>query len=97
MTAHTPQPNRQTLYVAIALALGILVGELLSLTVGGTETLKQIVGIFSALTDIFHSGGGHGQNGRYSYRRAGRHQGDAMVFLGFYFQPVAGHAAGECV
>jgi len=39
MTAHTPQPNRQTLYVAIALALGILVGELLSLTVGGTAAV----------------------------------------------------------
>ena len=53
MTFHTPQPNRQTLYVAIALVLGIIVGELLSLTLGGTETIKQIIGIFAALTDIF--------------------------------------------
>ena len=34
MTTHpqNPQPNRQTLYVAIALVLGIVVGELLNLT-----------------------------------------------------------------
>ena len=50
---HTQQPNRQTLYVAIALVLGIIVGELLGLTLGGTEAMKQIIGIFSALTDIF--------------------------------------------
>jgi len=53
MTTHTRKPNRQTLYVAIALVLGIIVGELLSLTLGGTEAVKQVVGIFSALTDIF--------------------------------------------
>ena len=53
MTIHTPQPNRQTLYVAIALVLGIIVGELLSLTLGGTEAIKPIIGIFAALTDIF--------------------------------------------
>ncbi|MDO9047571.1 MAG: dicarboxylate/amino acid:cation symporter [Methylobacter sp.] len=53
MTTHTQQPNRQTLYVAIALVLGIIVGELLSLMLGGTEAVKQIVGIFAALTDIF--------------------------------------------
>jgi Na+/H+-dicarboxylate symporter len=53
MTTHTSQPNRQTLYVAVALVLGIIVGELLSLTLGGTEAVKQVIGIFSALTDIF--------------------------------------------
>lgn len=53
MTTHTQHPNRQTLYVAIALVLGIIVGELLSLTLGGTETVKQVIVIFSALTDIF--------------------------------------------
>ena len=36
MTTHpqNPQPNRQTLYVALALVLGIMVGELLNLTLG---------------------------------------------------------------
>ena len=59
MTTHpqNPQPNRQTLYVAIALALGIAVGELLNLTLGSAGTpspaLNQIIAIFSVLTDIF--------------------------------------------
>ncbi|MDP1664387.1 MAG: dicarboxylate/amino acid:cation symporter [Methylobacter sp.] len=56
MTTHTQRPNRQTVYVAVALVLGIIVGELLSLTLGGVEphsALKPIIGIFSALTDIF--------------------------------------------
>lgn len=53
MTTHPQQPNRQTFYVALALVLGIIVGELLSLTLGGTESVKQILGIFAALTDIF--------------------------------------------
>ena len=55
MTIHpqNPQPNRQTLYVAIALALGIVVGELLNLTLGSGNALNQIVEIFSVLTDIF--------------------------------------------
>lgn len=53
MTTHTPQTNRQTLYVAITLALGIVIGELLNLSLGGTEAIKQIITIFSALTDIF--------------------------------------------
>jgi Na+/H+-dicarboxylate symporter len=53
MMTHTQQPNHQTLYVAIALVLGIIAGELLSLTLGGTEAVKQVIGIFSALTDIF--------------------------------------------
>jgi Na+/H+-dicarboxylate symporter len=52
-TTHPPQPNRQTLYVAIALILGIIAGELLNLTLGGTEAMKPIIGIFAALTDIF--------------------------------------------
>lgn len=53
MTAHTQQPNRQTLYVAVALVFGIIVGELLNLKLGGTEAMKPIIGIFAALTDIF--------------------------------------------
>jgi Na+/H+-dicarboxylate symporter len=59
MTTHpqNPQPNRQTLYVAIALVLGIAVGELLNLTLGSAGTpnpaLNQIVEVFSVLTDIF--------------------------------------------
>jgi Na+/H+-dicarboxylate symporter len=46
-------PNRQTLYVAIALILGIITGEILHLTLGDTETLKQFINVFSVLTDIF--------------------------------------------
>ena len=61
MTTHpqNPQANRQTLYVAIALVFGIVVGELLNLTLGSSGTLKpnpalsQIIEIFSVLTDIF--------------------------------------------
>ncbi len=61
MTTHpqNPQPNRQTLYVAVALALGIVVGELLNLTLSGSEigkpnpALSQIITVFSVLTDIF--------------------------------------------
>jgi len=59
MTAHpqNPQSNRQTLYVAIALALGIVTGELLNLSLGSDEipspALSQITAIFSVLTDIF--------------------------------------------
>jgi Na+/H+-dicarboxylate symporter len=61
MTTHhqNPQPNRQTLYVAIALILGIMVGELLNLSLGSSGTAKpnpalsQIIEIFSVLTDIF--------------------------------------------
>ena len=61
MTNHPQnlQPNRQTLYVAIALALGIVVGELLNQTMGQTgmtkptPALSQIIEIFTVLTDIF--------------------------------------------
>jgi len=61
MTTHhqNPQPNRQTLYVAIALVLGIVVGELLNLTLGSSgmakpsPLLNQIIEIFTVLTDIF--------------------------------------------
>jgi Na+/H+-dicarboxylate symporter len=58
MTTHTqhhttPVPNRQTLYVAIALLLGIITGEILHLTLGDTATLKQFINIFSVLSDIF--------------------------------------------
>ena len=57
--SQNPQANRQTLYVAMALVLGILVGELLNLTLGGSGIVKpnpvlsQIIGIFTVLTDIF--------------------------------------------
>jgi Na+/H+-dicarboxylate symporter len=61
MTTHpqNPKPNRQTLYVAIALILGVVVGEILNLTLGNSGTtqpnpvLSQIMEIFSVLTDIF--------------------------------------------
>jgi len=61
MTTHpqNPKPNRQTLYVAIALILGIVVGEILNLTLGNFGTiqpnpvLSQIIDVFSVLTDIF--------------------------------------------
>lgn len=61
MTTHhqNPQTNRQTLYVAMALILGIAVGELLNLTLGGSgaakpnPALSQIIEIFTVLTDIF--------------------------------------------
>jgi Na+/H+-dicarboxylate symporter len=56
MTAHTPKPkptsNRQTLYVAIALLLGIVMGEILHLT-QTAASLSQFVNVFSVLTDIF--------------------------------------------
>lgn len=51
--------NQQTFYVAIALVLGIIVGELLNLTLANSEfstpnkTLVNTIDIFSALTDIF--------------------------------------------
>lgn len=61
MATHThhavaTKPNRQTLFVAIALVLGIIVGELLNLSLGGEQAspaLSHIVNIFSVLTDIF--------------------------------------------
>lgn len=53
MTTHTQHPNRQTLYVALALVFGIIVGELLNMTLAGTDAMKQIITIFAALTDIF--------------------------------------------
>jgi Na+/H+-dicarboxylate symporter len=63
MTTHTHdhvhKPNRQTFYVVIALVLGIVAGELLNITLGGTGEIKpnpllsQIITIFTVLTDIF--------------------------------------------
>ncbi len=56
---HVHKPNRQTLYVVIALVLGIVVGELLNLTLNGSgvidpnSTLSQIISVFKVLTDIF--------------------------------------------
>lgn len=56
---HTREPNRQTLYVMAALALGILVGEILNLSFGGpgeagkSPALLKILECLSALADIF--------------------------------------------
>ena len=58
-STHTIAPNRQTLYVAIALVAGILLGELLNLTLGSSDAaqaqalFKQIIEVFTVLTDIF--------------------------------------------
>ena len=52
MTIHTHQPSRQTLYVVVALILGIIIGELLNLTLESAQ-LKPVINIFAALTDIF--------------------------------------------
>ena len=57
--AHTHKPNRQTLYVVIALVLGIVVGEVLNVTLGGSgeinpsPLLSQVIAVFTVLTDIF--------------------------------------------
>ncbi len=58
--AHSPsQPNRQTLYVLIALGLGIIVGELLHLSFGVTaagevnSTLAALIEALSVVTDCF--------------------------------------------
>lgn len=57
--SHTHKPNRQTLYVVFALVLGVVVGELLNLTLNGTDeikpnaTLTQVISVFTVLTDIF--------------------------------------------
>ena len=54
----TPR-NRQTFYVAVALLLGIVVGELLNGLLGGgysgevNPLLNQIVSVFGVITDIF--------------------------------------------
>lgn len=49
-------PNRQTLYVAIALLLGILAGELLNLNLGkNSPAMQQILEVLAVLTDIFLS------------------------------------------
>lgn len=52
---HQPQaPNRQTLYVVIALVLGILVGELLNLNLAkNSPTMLHTLEFFTVLTDIF--------------------------------------------
>ncbi|MDD2724837.1 MAG: dicarboxylate/amino acid:cation symporter [Methylovulum sp.] len=55
---HPPQhPNRQTFYVALALVLGIALGDVLNLTLGGTgphdPLLAQIVAVLNMLTDVF--------------------------------------------
>ena len=52
-------PNRQTLYIGVALVLGIVVGQILNLTytepgaANPNADLAQIVGIFTVLADIF--------------------------------------------
>lgn len=57
MTTH--KPNRQTLYVMIALLLGVIAGEILNLSFGGAgqasrdPLLLQITGCLTVLTDVF--------------------------------------------
>lgn len=55
MTTHQKnKPNHQTIYVAIALLLGIVVGELFNLTLKTSSSeLTQIVSILTVLSDIF--------------------------------------------
>ncbi len=54
-----PQNNRQTIYVGIALLMGVFVGEFLDLTLAANEStpvnplLAQIIEVFTLLTDIF--------------------------------------------
>jgi Na+/H+-dicarboxylate symporter len=58
-SAHTHKPNRQTLYVLLALILGIVVGQILNQGFGGAydaakhPTLVGIIELFSVLTDVF--------------------------------------------
>lgn len=50
----TAKVNHQTLYIALALLLGLIVGEILFLNFSQTDnSLKLAVEIFSALTDVF--------------------------------------------
>ena len=59
--SHSPpqKPNRQPLIIAIALISGIVIGEILNMSLnhGGTvppdSTLNQIISLFTVLTDIF--------------------------------------------
>ncbi|QSA97544.1 dicarboxylate/amino acid:cation symporter [Methylococcus sp. EFPC2] len=56
--SHTHKPNRETLYVLLALVAGIGVGEALNLSFGGAEAagnpiLAGVVGALGVLTDIF--------------------------------------------
>jgi Na+/H+-dicarboxylate symporter len=53
--AHSPQqPNRQTLYIAVAIVLGILAGEILHLIFDkSSQTFVHCLEIFAVLTDIF--------------------------------------------
>lgn len=55
MTIHKKNiSNNQTFYVAVALVLGIVIGECLNLTLEQSSSeLTQIVSIFTVLTDIF--------------------------------------------
>jgi len=54
-----PKPNRQTLYVMLALGFGIIVGEILNLSFGGVglagkhPVLFHITDVLTVLTDIF--------------------------------------------
>ena len=53
----TSHAKHQTLYIAVALIAGILVGELLNLTLHDANypnpLFNQILSLFTALTDIF--------------------------------------------
>lgn len=56
---HTHRPNRQTIYVAAALVLGVISGELVNLTLVDTgaplpdPNFTRLVELFSILTDVF--------------------------------------------
>jgi Na+/H+-dicarboxylate symporter len=56
---HSHKPNRQALYVVIALVLGIVAGELLNVTFNSSGTipsnspLNQIIAVLKVLTEIF--------------------------------------------
>lgn len=57
--SHVQKTSRQTLYVVIGLILGVIAGEVLNLTLGGSAgaqpspELKQIISVCTVLTDIF--------------------------------------------
>ena len=71
MTSHpqNPQPNRQTLYVVIALVLGIVVGELLNLTLGGSG--RSTKSLLSQITDFYCINRYFPALGQNDYRTAG--------------------------
>ena len=60
MTRHpaqsSPHSNRQTLYVLLAIGLGVIAGELLNLNLAGAEDqerLNDAIGVLSVFTEVF--------------------------------------------